>query len=370
MKILWLTHRDPLNPKAGGAERIAEAVSTRLGLFGDEITIFAPKFKGAKNEEEINGYRIIRTGGIISSHLTLPFYLLKENFDIVIADLGHAIPWISPRVMKKKLVVHFLHLHRRSLPGQVNSFLAFVISAIERCYFLLYPTTKFVTISKTSLSDLTEKIGINSKNCTIIRPGVNSELYFSRSKTEQPSLIYFGGMREYKRPYEVLYVFKRLMRIFPNISLTLVGSGPPMAKMIDISEKLQISPRINFKGRISSEELSRLVGSSWLNIHTSITEGWGISIIEAASAGTPTVGYDVPGVTESIESEMNGIKVKDGDRDALYKAAKRILAEPKPWWASSLEVANKYSWDRAAEEWHEVLKSEIETKKHRQHMLC
>ncbi len=100
-----------------------------------------------------------------------------------------------------------------------------------------------------------------------------------------------------------------------------------------------------------------------------MTEGWGISIIEAASAGTPTVGYDVPGVAESIESEMNGIKVKEGSRDALLRAAERILAEPKPWWVSSIEVANKYSWDWAAEEWHEVLKSEIETKNQRQHML-
>ncbi len=361
MKILWLAHRDPLNPKAGGAERIIEEIGRRLVASSNSVTIFAPRFKNSKIEEHLHGIRIVRSGGNLGSHLMLPTFLLKEHFDVVVSDLGHAVPWISPKLLRRKLVVHFLHLHRRSLPGQVSRVLAFAISSLERCYFLSYHNTRFVTISDSSLHDLTENLHINIKKCSVIRPGVNSEIFVETPKTKQPSMIYFGGMRDYKRPYESLYILSSLISKFPDITLTAVGDGPSKPMMMQLARDLGVSDRVNFTGRIDSKTLSKLVGSSWLNIHTSVTEGWGISIIEAASAGTPTVGYDVPGVSESIVMGLNGLKVRDGDRTALCEAAERVLGNPGPFCKTSLEVAREYSWDEAAKIWYEVLKMTAES---------
>ena len=111
-----------------------------------------------------------------------------------------------------------------------------------------------------------------------------------------------------------------------------------------------------FTGRISNEELSKIVASSWLNIHTSVTEGWGLSILEAAAAGTPTVAYEVPGVSDVIENGLNGLKIKDGDREALSEAASSILTNPEKWWSSSLDVAKKYSWDATVRVWEDIMK--------------
>jgi glycosyltransferase involved in cell wall biosynthesis len=108
---------------------------------------------------------------------------------------------------------------------------------------------------------------------------------------------------------------------------------------------------VEFTGRISNKELSDIVASSWLNVHTSVTEGWGFSILEASAAGTPTVAYDVSGVTDAVEDGLNGIKVKDGNREALYDAAYSILSAPEKWWSSSIEVAQKYSWDKTVDLW-------------------
>lgn len=92
------------------------------------------------------------------------------------------------------------------------------------------------------------------------------------------------------------------------------------------------------------------------------TEGWGFSILEASAAGTPTVAYDVPGVADAVEDGINGIKVRDGDREALTKAALSILRDPEKWWSSSLEVAKKYSWDITPARWEKLMK-ELEKKK-------
>ena len=174
-------------------------------------------------------------------------------------------------------------------------------------------------------------------------------------KTDYPSIVYYGGMRSYKRPEEALYLLKELLRDVRGVKLTIVGDGPSRPELNKLCDELGINKNVEFMGRISDSELSKIVASSWLNVHSSVTEGWGISIIEAASAGTPTVAYKVPGVSDSIENGLNGLTVEDGNRTALVEAALTILKEPNKWWLSSIDVAKKYSWDRTAEMWENLI---------------
>ena len=162
-------------------------------------------------------------------------------------------------------------------------------------------------------------------------------------------------MRQYKRPEESLYLVKELRNKINNLKLTIIGDGPCRPYLERLCMEMGLVENVMFAGRISDGEVAEIVASSWLNIHSSVTEGWGISIIEASSAGTPTVAYDVPGVMETVEDGLNGIKVKDGNRKALSEAAYSILSSPEKWWLSSIEVAKKYSWDKTAELWENLI---------------
>ena len=355
VKILWLTHRDPLNPKAGGAERIVYEIGTYLIKKGNELSIITGGWSGSKNRDYLNGMEIIRFGKRLGPHFAVPIFLLKRKYDVIIADLGHAVPWVSPVIFRKNIVVSFVHLHARSLPGQVNKVLAYLISSLEKIYFIIYSKASFVTISSTSFEDL-KNLGINEDHISLINPGVNSTLFKPGEKTEYPSVVYFGGIRPYKRPMESIYIIKELLKKMQDVKLTVIGNGVLISEMKKLAFDLGIEKSIFFTGRLNDEDVAKIVSKSWLNIHSSTTEGWGISIIEAASAGTPTVAYNVPGVMDSIENGKNGIKVKDGDRFALINAALEILNEPKKWWSSSLDVANKYTWAKAAESWENQIK--------------
>ncbi|MHB8397277.1 MAG: glycosyltransferase family 4 protein [Leptospirales bacterium] len=361
MKILWLAHRDPLNPNSGGAERIIFEVSKRFVKAGIDVTILSGGWRGCMRNEQVDGITILRFGHRVGPHLTPPLALLKNKYDIIVADLGYAVPWISPILFRKKCIVSFLHMHARSLPGQVGKILAYSITAIEKLYFMVYHEPQFVTISQTSYEDLTT-LGIKPNKISIINPGVNSELFKRSEKTGNPSMVYFGGMRPYKRPEEALYLLKELLKEIEDLKLTVIGDGPSKNGLERTAEELHIADHVIFTGRISDQRLAKLVSASWLNIHSSVTEGWGISIVEAASAGTPTVAYKVAGVSDSIESGINGIMVKDGDREALRSAALTILKEPEKWWHSSPEVSRKYSWDRTAEKWQNLIQGVLDNK--------
>lgn len=361
MRILWLAHRDPNNPKPGGAERSIFEIGTRLVKKGHEITLLSSGWKGSTNYDNINGIRIKRFFTPFGPHFALPVILLKSNYDIIINDLGHAIPWFSSTILAKHNIAFFHHLHSRSLPGQVNFFLSKFITALEKIYFIIYRSAIFITESNTSKNDL-ESLNIESNKIVKIPPGVDRSMFHPGCKTEYPSIIYFGGMRKYKRPEECLYMLKNILDQRNDIKLYVVGSGPEEEEVKKMTKNLGIDKYVQFMGKISTESLANLVSSCWVNVHTSITEGWGFSILEASSAGTPTVAYSVPGVVDAIEDHLNGILVKDGDRHALTEAALEIIDSPSQWWTKSASVAQRYSWDVTADLWEDLLTKTLNQK--------
>lgn len=355
MKILWLAQRDPLNPKAGGVGRTIYEVCSRLVMNGHEVTLLTGGWKRCRNTEVLEGIKILRYGRNIGPHLALPIFLLKHKYDVVVNDLGHAVPWISSSLLAKNSIVFFHHLHARSLPGQVNPVIAKIITAIEKSYFIIYGRSTFVTESCTARADL---INLDIHHMRIIRipPGVDRNTFHPTKKTDHPSMVYFGGVRKYKRPEESIYLLKNLIERINDLKLIVVGSGPEYEALIKLTNEMNLHDNITFTGRLTTDELSKIVATSWLNIHTSVTEGWGFSILEAAAAGTPTVAYTVPGVVDAIEIGINGITVKNGDRKALADATIKILSDPEKWWSSSFDVAKKYSWDKTAELWEKLIR--------------
>ena len=355
MKVLWVAQRDPKNPRAGGVGRTIQELCSRLAMKGHQITVLTGGWKGCSVSEVVNGFKIIRYGQTLGPHFALPVFLLKQNFDLVVNDLGHAVPWVSSSLLARKNIVFFHHLHARTLNGQVNPVLAKIIIAIEKCYFIPYGRSTFVTESPSALNDL-RSLGIDAKNIEKIPPGVDKDVFHPAIKTKFPSMVYFGGMRRYKRPEEGIHLLNNLIDRIRDLKMVVVGSGPELQSLVTLSKKLNLQKNIKFTGHVSTIHLAEIVASSWLNIHTSVAEGWGFSILEASAAGTPTVAYDVPGVTDAIEQGLNGIKVEDGNRRGLADAALSILSDPERWWSSSTVVAEKYSWDNTAELWDALIR--------------
>lgn len=358
MNILWLAHRDPFHPKAGGAERTIAEVSSRLSSFGHEITVLSTQWSGSKSLFSTGVLMVRRFGNSFTLHMYVPIFILKYNPDLIINDLGHAVPWPSTSLLRKKSIVFFRHLHARSLPGQVSKILSLAITAVERCYFLIYPHRIFVTESTTSRDDLIF-LGISENNIRLNSPGINLQLFTLSSKTANPSIVYFGGFRRYKRPTEVVYIFKEINNQIPEATLTFIGDGPELDHVKTKVKDLHLTDKITFTGRIDTKELAEIVSKSWINVHTSLTEGWGYSILEASATGTPTVAYSVPGVIDAIENGLNGIKVNDGDRPAFVSAAVSILNDPLKWQASSRKIAEKYSWDSTAKVWDKMIRDTV-----------
>ncbi|MCL5678505.1 MAG: glycosyltransferase family 4 protein [Candidatus Thermoplasmatota archaeon] len=359
MKILWMNHRCIKHPRTGGAERTIFEVGKRLVARGHEVDLLTGGWQGASRHEVIEGVRIHRYGSRILPHVVQPIYLrYHKDADVIVDDMAHAAPWFSPWFSAKPGVVFFRHLHARTLSGQVSPYLALMLSFLEKHYSFIYKYWPFVTESSSSETDLTS-LGVELQRIVRIPPGVDTQMFRPGKKTTEPSIVYFGGMRPYKRPEHALIVLNLLRKKGHKVHLTMVGDGPSLPFLKHLSTEFSLDKDVTFTGKVSDRRLSELVSSSWVNLHCSMSEGWGYSMLESAASGTPTVAYRVPGVSDTVREGISGEMVADGDVTGLSDAAERALACAPLLSSAARQYAELYSWEVAADRWEAMLKLSI-----------
>ena len=101
------------------------------------------------------------------------------------------------------------------------------------------------------------------------------------------------------------------------------------------------------------------MGRAWLMVLPSVREGWGIAVLEAASAGTPTVAYaGAGGTAESVVHGQTGVLVDD--EAGLIAAVDELLGDPERLarlGAAARDRAATFTWDEASAGLEKVLRT-------------
>jgi glycosyltransferase involved in cell wall biosynthesis len=100
---------------------------------------------------------------------------------------------------------------------------------------------------------------------------------------------------------------------------------------------------VTFLGRLGWAELVERLGRAHVLVATSVREGWGLNVSEAAACGTPSIGYRVPGLVDSVEA--SGGALVEPTPAALGAALSdvftgRLQLQPRPSTVSWNEVAD------------------------------
>ncbi|MFI3226915.1 MAG: polysaccharide pyruvyl transferase CsaB [Clostridia bacterium] len=103
----------------------------------------------------------------------------------------------------------------------------------------------------------------------------------------------------------------------PNLKLAVAGDGEDKDELIELAKKLGIYEKIMFLGWIS--DVSNFFSSLDINMLTSISETFPYSILEGILEGASTICSDVGGMSELIDTEINGYIFTPRDVDALAK---------------------------------------------------
>lgn len=363
MNILIFSWRGPKHPNAGGAEISTHEHAKGWVKAGHDVTLFTSAFVGCKKEEIRDGVRIIRRGRqmIGVQWEAFKWYLIGKhsNFDLVI-DQFHGIPFFIPLYVRGKKMA-FIHEATKEIwrlnwwQWPFNRIVAFIGEMFEPLVFkLLYKKMIFMTVSQSTKDDLI-KWGIPKEQITVVFNGVKvpkiSKLY---SKEKKQTAIFLGAISKDKGIEDAIEIFAQILSKGNNWQFWVVGKSE--ANYLDFlkkqTENLGISKNVEFLGFVSEKDKYKLLSRAHFLINPSIREGWGLVVIEAASVGTPTVGYNVPGLRDSIVNNKTGILCKPTP-EACSEAILTLVANLDKYTSLRRNCINwgkKFKWENASKQ--------------------
>jgi glycosyltransferase involved in cell wall biosynthesis len=141
--------------------------------------------------------------------------------------------------------------------------------------------------------------------------------------TTVPLFLYVGRLIPLKGIHHVINVLKRL----GNCNLVIAGDGPLRAELQRIVERLELTGRVHFVGRIKHQDLAIYYRAADYTILYSGGEGLSHVLLESLRAGTPVIASDKGGNPEVVQHEVNGLLVPYINLNAL-EATLRYAIEP------------------------------------------
>jgi glycosyltransferase EpsD len=114
---------------------------------------------------------------------------------------------------------------------------------------------------------------------------------------------------------------------FPNAHLEIIGIGSEKRRFFDLRDSSKLY-KIDFRGKVSHEDIAEYYQRSDIFILPSIMEGLSNAIMEAMACGLPIIATDVGGNSELVVDGKGGLLVSPKNVEELYKAIKRLINDP------------------------------------------
>jgi glycosyltransferase involved in cell wall biosynthesis len=372
--VLFLNWRDTRHPEGGGSEVYIERVAAEMAARGYRSTILCQAYANAAAEEtRPDGVRVVRRGGRHTVYLCAAFVYLAGALGFgplaghrlgrpdLIVDVCNGLPFLSRLYSRRPVIALVHHVHReqwRVIFGPLAARVGWWIES--RLAVRVYRTCPYVTVSESSRDELVG-LGVDAERITIIRNGTPAAVGPPVARTDHPSLLVLGRLVPHKRVELALRATAVLSLEMPTLQLVVAGQGWWEAPLRALAADLGIEDRVRFTGFVAEEDKHALLCRSWLAVTPSIKEGWGLTIVEAAAHGTPSVAFrSAGGVREAIVDGRTGTLVDD--ELEFLKAVRRLLRDADrraEMGKAAREYARRFTWEASAAAFAGVLADQL-----------
>ena len=146
---------------------------------------------------------------------------------------------------------------------------------------------------------------------------------------------------------------KNLKPRFPNIKYISIGDGDEMQNLKNLKNELGLGNEVLLLNESTELLKAALLEQSDLFLMPSViykksVEGFGITYIEAASYGKPSIGGIYGGEGDAIKSGQTGYLCNGNDLNAIYDTLLKTLANDHylELGANALEFSKDFSWEK------------------------
>ncbi|MFF1698897.1 glycosyltransferase family 4 protein [Streptomyces sp. NPDC058257] len=345
-RIVFLARRDLANPAAGGSELLVDRLADGLSKLGHQVTLLCG------GPAAFRDYRVVSAGGDLGHYLRSRSAFTRQVGDCdLLVEVCNGMPYLAPLWHRGPTLCLVNHVHTDLWGMRFQGALApaarlgrrlehWSLSGAQRGNLL-------VAVSP-STSTALRAIGVERERIRIVHNGVE-EPGPLHPRSDEPLFLAMGRLVEYKRIDLLLRLWERVRPVTGG-RLVIVGDGPERARLQRIA-----GPGVEFRGHVSEAEKHRLLCEAWMLLHPSAVEGWGLVITEAATRSTPAIGFDVPGVRDSIEDGVTGLLARGESSFAAAWCTLALSAERRRAFGKAAgERAASFRWANSVREFQAV----------------
>ena len=351
-------------PDLGGMQNLMEGLSNALLNHGP-VKVFADYSDNSEVYDQNSELNIQRVAGLKIFRKYRKANLIKEFMEqnelrASFFDHWKSIENIENEMLKKNK--SFCLIHSKEINHPVGSSLhKRVLNALAKADHVI-ANSRFT-------KELAMKLGV--KNVTVINPGCNypisvndeaksfaNEIYGQSS----PKLITVSRLDGRKSHQNILMTIKNLLPKFPKLKYVSIGDGDERKNLEKLKKELKLDNNVKLIFSSTEQEKVALLEQSDVFVMPSVVykksvEGFGITYIEAASYGTPSIGGIYGGEGDAIKSGQTGYLCNGNDLNALYDTLSKILVNDhyKELGTNALNFSKNFSWNIIVKKYIELI---------------
>lgn len=180
------------------------------------------------------------------------------------------------------------------------------------------------------------------------------------SKLNEKRLISVGRLSREKGYEDLLDVFKLIHQEEPSWRLDIIGDGAQKNLLGDRIFNEGLKECVTLHGFQDKTFINNLLSKSSIYLMTSVTESFGIVLIEAMSYGLPCVAFDsAEGATELIQDGVNGYLISYRNKEEYAKKVIELIRNKKlrtKLGSAGRKTSLNYTGDKVKRDWIKLLK--------------
>lgn len=363
MKLVWCSWKDIKHPLAGGAEKVTHNILKRLAADGHEVILLTSRPDGASTKDTIDGYAVVRSGNRYSVYWQTRKYYKKHlrGWADVVIDEINTIPFFARAYSGTPTYVFIHQLARKVWFYQMVWPLSWVGYILEPMYLKQLKDSQVFTVSDSTKNELIS-LGFAAQNIRLVHEGTDLkplDKLSSVKKYAKPTLLSLGAVRPMKRTADIVLGFNQAKKSLPSLKLVIAGdtSDPYANKVRELINASPYKADISMLGAVSHQQKEELMQRSHVQAVTSVKEGWGLTVTEANSQGTPVVAYDVDGLRDSVKNNRTGIVTAENP-EALGNGIAELLTDLQRYETfrhNAWEDSKQYTFDACYADFLDIL---------------
>jgi glycosyltransferase involved in cell wall biosynthesis len=299
-----------------------------------------------------DGYRVVRRSG---RYAVFPRTILSGALGRIgtgdgLVEIWNGMPFFSPLWAHSASVVFLHHVHAEMWKMVLPSGMAEAGYAIEhRVAPPIYRRSRIVTLSGSSKREIVERLGIPRHRVSVTPPGVEAIFSPGGERSTTPLVVAVGRLVPVKRLHLLIGALLKLKPDHPELQAVISGEGYERSALETMIRDAGAESWISLPGYLTEAQLIDLYRRAWVLASTSLREGWGMTVTEAAACGTPSVVSKISGHQDAVLDGVTGLLVDRPDEFAgALDAVLRDDVLRKQLGMAALEHASRFTWDATA----------------------